>query len=71
MLSRYDLAAATQAVRELLLAQASDWAFIMKTGTMVPYAIKRTTDHLLRFQRLYEQIMARPATIRGYEVALS
>ncbi|MBI3608137.1 MAG: DUF1957 domain-containing protein [Nitrospirae bacterium] len=51
--------AATQAVRELVLAQASDWAFIMKTGTMVPYAIKRTTDHLLRFQRLYEQIMAR------------
>jgi 1,4-alpha-glucan branching enzyme len=31
----------------------------MKTGTMVPYAIKRTTDHLLRFQRLYEQILNR------------
>ena len=27
-----------QAARELLLAQSSDWAFIMKTGTMVPYA---------------------------------
>jgi 1,4-alpha-glucan branching enzyme len=49
--------AAAQALRELLLAQASDWAFIMKTGTMVPYAIKRTTDHLLRFNRLYEQIV--------------
>jgi 1,4-alpha-glucan branching enzyme len=47
-----------QAARELLLAQSSDWAFIMKTGTMVPYAVKRTKDHLLRFQRLYEQIQA-------------
>jgi 1,4-alpha-glucan branching enzyme len=47
-----------QAARELLLAQSSDWAFIMKTGTMVPYAVKRTKDHLLRFNRLYEQIKA-------------
>jgi 1,4-alpha-glucan branching enzyme len=30
----------------------------MKTGTMVPYAVKRTKDHLLRFQKLYEQILA-------------
>jgi 1,4-alpha-glucan branching enzyme len=51
--------AVTQALRELLLAQASDWAFIMKTGTMVPYAIKRTTDHLLRFFRLADQLDAR------------
>ena len=50
--------AAAQALRELLLAQASDWAFIMKTGTMVPYAIKRTTDHLARFHRLYDQFVA-------------
>ena len=47
-----------QAGRELLLAQSSDWAFIMKTGTTVPYAVKRTKDHLLRFQRLYEQVKA-------------
>ncbi len=45
-----------QAARELLLAQSSDWAFIMKTGTMVPYAVKRTKDHLIRFNRLYDQI---------------
>lgn len=43
-----------QAARELLLAQASDWAFIMKTGTMTAYAIRRTKDHLSRFTRLYE-----------------
>ncbi len=45
-----------QLTRELLLAQASDWAFIMKTGTMVPYAIRRTKDHLLRFNRLHEAL---------------
>jgi len=48
--------ALNQAARELLLAQSSDWAFIMKTGTMVEYAVKRTKDHLLRFNRLYEEI---------------
>ena len=45
-----------QAARELMLAQSSDWAFIMKTGTMVPYAVKRTKDHLLRFDRLYRAL---------------
>jgi 1,4-alpha-glucan branching enzyme len=32
--------ALNQAAREVLLAQSSDWAFIMKTGTMVEYAIR-------------------------------
>lgn len=45
-----------QAARELLLAQASDWAFIMKTDTMVEYAKKRTIDHLGRFFKLYYDI---------------
>jgi len=48
--------ALNQALRELLLAQSSDWAFIMGTGTHVPYAVRRTKDHLLRFTRLYEDI---------------
>ncbi|MCC7519920.1 MAG: DUF1957 domain-containing protein [Verrucomicrobiae bacterium] len=47
-----------QAGRELLLAQSSDWAFIMKTGTTVDYAVRRTKEHLLRFHRLYEQVQA-------------
>ena len=50
--------ALAQAGRELLLAQSSDWAFIMKTGTMVEYAVKRTKDHIARFTRLYEQLLA-------------
>lgn len=49
--------ALNQAARELLLAQSSDWAFIMHTGTMVPYAEKRTRDHLLNFTRIYEDVL--------------
>ncbi|PYJ19570.1 MAG: DUF1957 domain-containing protein, partial [Verrucomicrobia bacterium] len=44
-----------QLARELLLAQASDWAFLIKTGTAREYATKRTIDHLARFNRLYDQ----------------
>lgn len=47
-----------QMARELLLAQSSDWAFLMKTGTAKNYAEKRTKDHLLRFTRLYDQVRA-------------
>jgi 1,4-alpha-glucan branching enzyme len=48
--------ALNQAARELLLAQGSDWAFIMNTGTMVEYAVKRTKSHIDRFNRLYDAI---------------
>jgi Uncharacterized conserved protein len=46
-----------QMARELLLAQASDWAFLMKTGTAREYATRRTKDHVLRFTRLYEMLV--------------
>ncbi len=41
-----------QAARELLLAQASDWAFIMKTGTSADYAVRRFKTHIHRLYRL-------------------
>jgi len=47
-----------QAARELLLAQASDWPFIMRTGTSPNYARRQVTEHLLRFTQLFEQISA-------------
>ncbi len=50
------LRALNQMARELLLAQSSDWAFIMKTGTFVSYAYKRIRDHISRFSVLYDQI---------------
>lgn len=48
--------ALNQALRELLLAQSSDWAFIMSTDTHVPYAVKRTKEHLSNCQELCRQI---------------
>lgn len=48
--------ALNQMARELLLAQSSDWAFIMNSGTMVEYAVKRTKDHICNFTKLYEDI---------------
>jgi len=41
-----------QAARSLLLAQASDWAFIMKSDTAKEYALRRTQDHIARFNYL-------------------
>ena len=46
-----------QLARELLLAQSSDWAFLIKTGTAREYATRRTIDHLARFNRLYDQLV--------------
>ncbi|SDC70629.1 MULTISPECIES: glycoside hydrolase family 57 protein [unclassified Candidatus Frackibacter] len=48
--------ALNQLARELLLAQSSDWPFIMKTGTMVEYAVKRVKTHITRFKSLYQEI---------------
>ena len=48
--------ALNQASRELLLAQSSDWAFIITMRTSVPYAEKRTRDHIANFNTLYEQL---------------
>lgn len=53
---RLQARALKQAGRELLLAQASDWPFILRTGTNPEYARKRVKDHLLRFTRIYQQL---------------
>ncbi len=45
-----------QAARELMLAQSSDWPFIMASGTMVDYARSRAENHLIRFRSLLRQI---------------
>ena len=48
--------ALNQCARELLLAQSSDWLFIITNQTMVDYAKKRIKDHIGRFTKLYLQI---------------
>src|SRR5437867_2952671 len=50
-----DLARAlTQATRELLLLQASDWQFLITTGTARDYAERRVAEHYAEFKRLSE-----------------
>jgi 1,4-alpha-glucan branching enzyme len=48
--------AVRQAMRELLLAQASDWAFMMKTGTFPGYARRRFKGHIAAFTELYHAL---------------
>ncbi|HYH05225.1 MAG TPA: 1,4-alpha-glucan branching protein domain-containing protein, partial [Bacillota bacterium] len=44
--------ALNQAARELMLAQSSDWPFILTSGTMVEYAQKRLHNHLTNFYKI-------------------
>jgi len=46
-----------QAARELLLAQSSDWLFILHTGTSPAYATRRVEEHLGGFQALHDQLV--------------
>ena len=41
-----------------MLAQSSDWTFIMKTGTTVPYATRRINQHILQFNKIYDDLRA-------------
>jgi 1,4-alpha-glucan branching enzyme len=53
-----------QAARSLLLAQASDWTFLMRSGTAVDYAQRRVRDHLGRFNYLVAAIAAGEIDLR-------
>ena len=66
---RVCLRALNQAARELLLAQASDWAFMINSGTMEDYASRRIKNHLERFHRLKEQIESAAVDKRWLEAA--
>lgn len=48
--------ALNQAVRELFLAQASDWPFMMKTGNSSEFAKNKFEEHINNFFRLHNQI---------------
>ncbi len=56
-----------QAARELMLAQSSDWAFIIKTGTSVGYAMKAIRDHILGFTALADEIEQGNINVRRLE----
>jgi 1,4-alpha-glucan branching enzyme len=52
-----------QACRELLLMQASDWPFLMTTGTARDYAGQRFSSHFADFRQL--MLIARNVRERG------
>jgi len=45
-----------QMLKELLLAQSSDWAFLITTDTAREYSVHRTKEHISNFNRLYSMI---------------
>jgi 1,4-alpha-glucan branching enzyme len=55
-LSPLQTRAMKQVQRSLLLAQASDWPFILKSGTTTEYAKKSLLDHLARFNYLHQAL---------------
>lgn len=59
-----------QAARELLLAQASDWPFIIRQGTSPDYARRRVQEHLEHFHALCDDVEAgsiAPARLQSLE----
>jgi 1,4-alpha-glucan branching enzyme len=60
-----------QAARELLLAQSSDFPFILRAGTVVDYAEARVRTHLSRFWALLEAAHGRAVEETLVKEALS
>lgn len=50
--------ALAQCAREVLLAQSSDWPFIITQGTSTDYAARRVRDHVCRFHYLADAVTA-------------
>ncbi len=48
--------ALTQMGRELLLAESSDWTFLITTGTASNYSIDRVKFHINAFNEFYEEV---------------
>jgi 1,4-alpha-glucan branching enzyme len=57
--SKLTTRALNQCMRELLLAQSSDWPFIISNGTSAQYAARRVKDHVARFHTLADAIEAK------------
>jgi 1,4-alpha-glucan branching enzyme len=59
--------ALNQCVRELFLAQSSDWPFIISNGTSVQYATRRVKDHVSRFHFLADAVEKNEISMRHLE----
>ncbi|MBA4372218.1 MAG: DUF1957 domain-containing protein [Thermodesulfovibrio sp.] len=59
--------ALNQAARELLLAQSSDWPFMIKNRSAASYAEKRLTGHIQNFLSLQREITAGEVNVASLE----
>jgi 1,4-alpha-glucan branching enzyme len=50
----------TQMAREMMLAQCSDWTFLISHGTAIEYAKRRFSEHVLRFHHLDRMLREGP-----------
>ena len=57
-----------QLARELLLAQSSDWAFLMTTNTAREYSVRRTKEHIENFNRLLEGFLSDSIDVPALEL---
>ncbi len=57
-----------QMTRELMLAQSSDWAFLMRNNAARPYAKKRTEDHFQNFDDIWQLFSGKPGSERLAEI---
>lgn len=57
-----------QAARELLLMQASDWQFLMTTGSAVDYATERFNDHTEAFDTIIRYVESLRRGAEGLEL---
>lgn len=53
-----------QMARELLLAESSDWAFLITVGTAVDYATERETMHINSFNLLYDNLQSGEVNVK-------
>ncbi len=60
-----------QIARELLLAESSDWPFLVTTGQAKEYATLRFNEHLLRFNQLADLAEGGPLDTVGQEMLTS
>lgn len=47
-----------QLARELLLAQSSDWAFLITTNTAREYSVNRIKEHIANFHKLQDDLVS-------------
>jgi 1,4-alpha-glucan branching enzyme len=59
--------ALSQAARELLLAESSDWPFILRVGSTIQYATRRLREHISRFNYLTDRILDEGVNEPGLE----